>query len=295
MLSRTILKWALLVVISVVTVFMLSAVVVHDSVRAAMDQDPAPNAGSLRARDETGKSVGECPLKRTEVKAQVSGFISRVTVTQDFENNFAEKIEAVYTFPLPQAAAVDDLTMLIGDRVVKGKIMRREEAQEAYAAAKQLGKIASLLDQQRPNIFTQQVANILPGQRIRITISYVETLKYEDGAYEWSFPMGIGPRYIPQRDEAQQALDQTNTLTDVSSISRTITQGKTRAGNEISLEIDVDAGVPIVAVNSESHETEVQQINDRRSVIRLKDQTFIPNTDFVLTYRVAGNSINDAE
>src|SRR5687767_15993812 len=103
MLTRTILNWALLVAISVVAVFTLSALIFTDSVRAAMAQDPEPNAGSLRARDANGKPVGECPLKRTEVKAQVSGFISRVTVIQDFENNFAEKIEAVYTFPLPQA------------------------------------------------------------------------------------------------------------------------------------------------------------------------------------------------
>ena len=150
------------------------------------------------------KPAGECPLKHTEVKAQVSGFLSRVTVTQDFENNFAEKIEAVYTFPLPQAAAVDDLTMMIGERVIKGKIMRREEAKAAYAAAKQVGKIASLLDQERPNIFTQQVANILPGQSIRIVISYVETLKYENGTYEWSFPMVVGPRYIPAADRTRQ-------------------------------------------------------------------------------------------
>jgi Ca-activated chloride channel family protein len=134
--------------------------------------------GALKAFDKDGKPTGECPLKHTEVKAQVSGFLSRVTVTQDFENNFPEKIEAVYTFPLPQTAAVDDLTMLIGERAIKGKIMRREDAQSAYAAAKQIGKIATLLDQERANIFTQQVANILPGQRIRVpvTISHSKSI-----------------------------------------------------------------------------------------------------------------------
>ena len=157
-----------------------------------------PNAGFLRATDSSGNTTSNCPLKHTSVKAEVSGFLSRVTVTQDFENPFSEKIEAIYTFPLPQSAAVDDLTMMIGDRIVKGKIMRREEAQATYANAKQLGKVAALLDQQRPNIFTQAVANIMPGQQIRIVISYVETLKYEDGSYEWSFPMVVGPRYNPE-------------------------------------------------------------------------------------------------
>src|SRR5215216_6492595 len=224
---RSVLKWTTLTSISFAAVLLLFSNV------------KSQTQGSLQVLDKDGKPNSECPLKHTEVKAQVSGFISRVTVTQDFENNFTQKIEAVYTFPLPQAAAVDDLTMLIGDRTIKGKIMRREEAQSAYEAAKQAGKVASLLDQQRPNIFTQQVANILPGQRIRITISYVETLKYEDGAYEWSFPMVVGARYLPDKDQRQQAPEQTNTVTDLSHISPASALNGTRTGRDISLEIDV--------------------------------------------------------
>jgi Ca-activated chloride channel homolog len=274
---QSIIKWTTL------TTSILAVLVMFGSVHAQTQ------GGALQAFDKDGKPNGECPLKHTEVKAQVSGFLSRVTVTQDFENNFPEKIEAVYTFPLPQAAAVDDLTMLIGERTIKGKIMRREDAQSAYAAAKQIGKIASLLDQERPNIFTQQVANILPGQRIRIIISYVETLKYDDGAYEWSFPMVIAERYVPAATDEQEA----NQVTDASRISPPGAPG-VRAGHDISLEIDLDAGVPIVGVNSDSHETEVQQINERRAVVRLKDRATIPNKDFLLTYRVAGSAINDA-
>ena len=138
-----------------------------------------------------------CPLKHTDVKAEISGFLSRVDVTQEFENNFTEKIEAVYVFPLPNNAAVDDMTMRIGERTVKGKIMKREEAREVYEAAKSNGQIASLLDQERPNIFTQSVANILPGEKILIEITYVETLKYDGGSYEFVFPMVVGPRYNP--------------------------------------------------------------------------------------------------
>ncbi|HJS24012.1 MAG TPA: VIT domain-containing protein [Pyrinomonadaceae bacterium] len=273
---RSILKWTTLISTSIVIVLVTFSNI-HSQTRSQTQ-------GALQALDKDGKPNGECPLKHTEVKAQVSGFLSRVTVTQDFENNFEEKIEAVYTFPLPQAAAVDDLTMLIGDRTIKGKIMRREDAQSAYAAAKQLGKVASLLDQNRPNIFTQQVANILPGQRIRVRISYVETLNYEDGAYEWSFPMVVTPRYIPAANEEQET---------ASRISPPSAPG-VRAGHDISLEIDLDAGVPIVGVNSDSHETEVQQINEQRAVVRLKDRATIPNKDFLLTYRVAGSAINDA-
>jgi Ca-activated chloride channel family protein len=120
-----------------------------------------------------------------------------VVVTQQFENPFPEKIEAVYTFPLPQNAAVYDMTMIVGDRTVRGKILPRDEAQAVYEAAKAGGQVASLLDQQRPNIFTQSVANILPGEQVKITISYVETLSYVNGSYEFVFPMVVGPRYVP--------------------------------------------------------------------------------------------------
>src|SRR5882762_6603323 len=159
-------------------------------------QGPA-TSGSLQVLDQNGKPKALCPLKHTDVKARISGFLSRVVVTQEFENPFKEKIEAVYTFPLPQNAAVDDMTMIVGDRTVRGKVLRREEAQAVYEAAKSNGQTASLLDQERPNIFTQSVANILPGEQIKISISYVETLKYENGSYEFVFPMVVGPRYIP--------------------------------------------------------------------------------------------------
>ncbi|MBA3766368.1 MAG: hypothetical protein H0W99_05150 [Acidobacteria bacterium] len=161
---------------------------------------PASNQitqGALQVVDPSGKSLGVAPLKHTDVRAEISGFLSRVIVTQEFENPFKDKIEAVYTFPLPQAAAVDDMTMKVGERTVKGKIMRSEQAQAVYEAARNNGQVASLLNQERPNIFTQSVANIMPGERVTITISYVETLKYEEGSYEFVFPMVVGPRYIP--------------------------------------------------------------------------------------------------
>src|SRR2546430_10381649 len=148
--------------------------------------------GTLQAVDSSGNAKAVCPLKHTDVKVEISGFLSRVNVTQEFENPFKEKIEAVYVFPLPQNAAVDDMTMVVGERTVRGKILRREEAQAVYEAAKSNGQVASLLDQERPNIFTQSVANILPGEQIKITISYVETLKYAEGSYEFVFPMVVG-------------------------------------------------------------------------------------------------------
>src|ERR1041384_3405878 len=104
-----------------------------------------PTPGSLQVQDSTGKRRGFCPLRHTDVRADVAGFLARVNVTQEFENPFDEKIEAVYTFPLPQAAAVDSMTLKVGERTVRGKIMRREEAQAVYEAAGLAGQVASLL------------------------------------------------------------------------------------------------------------------------------------------------------
>ena len=170
---------------SLATFLLMLCAVVCAPPAAAQDALQGVTPGSLNAFGTRGRARGLCPLKHTDVRASVAGFIARVTVTQEFENPFREKIEAVYTFPLPQAAAVDDMTMRVGERTVKGKIMRREEAGKVYRAARNAGQVASLLDQERPNVFTQSVANVMPGERVTVIISYVETLKYEAGTYEF--------------------------------------------------------------------------------------------------------------
>jgi Ca-activated chloride channel family protein len=226
--------------------------------------------------------LGACPLKHTSVKADIAGFIARVTVTQEFENNFSQAIEAVYTFPLSQNSAVDDMTMKIGERTIRGRIMKREEARQVYEQARSEGKTASLLDQQRPNIFTQSVANILPGDKILIEISYVETLKYADGQYEFVFPMTIGPRYIPasvKQDDAQK-------------ISPVV--APSRAGHNISIEVNLNAGVPVEEIRSDSHEIETVNLSANSARVSLKDAETIPNKDFVLRYDVTGKRIEDA-
>ncbi|HJU56823.1 MAG TPA: VIT and VWA domain-containing protein, partial [Pyrinomonadaceae bacterium] len=267
--------------------------------KAATTAAPADEAtpGSLQVLDAKGQLRGLCPLKHTDVKAEVSGFLSRVRVTQEFENPFKEKIEAVYTFPLPQAAAVDDMTMTVGDRTVRGRILRREEAQAVYEAAKAGGQVAGLLDQERPNIFTQAVANIMPGERVVVTISYVETLKYEDGAYEFVFPMVVAPRYIPGAPTSAGAggtSPNTTRVPDASKVTPPVTPKDTRAGHDISLEVALDAGVPLDELKSKSHEINVERVNGWAARVSLKKGDEIPNKDFVLRYEVAGGRISDA-
>jgi Ca-activated chloride channel family protein len=256
---------------------------------------PAP--GALQIVDRGGKPGAFCPLKHTDVSAEVSGFLARVTVTQQFENPSADPVEAVYTFPLPSEAAVDRMTMKVGDRVVTGKIKRREEARAIYDAARDAGQVASLLDQERPNIFTQSVANIMPGEQVDIEISYVETLAYEDGSYKFVFPMVVGPRYVPGNPTGKKGggwSPDTDKVPDASRITPNVAAPGTRAGHDISLKVTLDTGVPVMDLRSTLHDVDVQRTSDHTAVVALKDQAVIPNRDFILTYDVAGGKIEDA-
>src|SRR5690349_20777920 len=288
-------KSLLLVILSVLVVPVIIVLLVPETIASAQTGE---TSGALTVVDASGKLKSVCPLKHTDVKAEISGFISRVVVTQEFQNPFQERIEAVYTFPLPQNAAVDDMTMIVGDRTVRGKILPREEAQAVYDAAKSEGKVASLLDQERPNIFTQSVANILPGEQVKITISYVETLSYVNGAYEFVFPMVVGPRYIPGAakpdSQGNGFAPDTNQVPDASRITpRSLPDGM-RSGHDISLEVALDAGLIIDNIDSKTHPVDIQRPDAHSARLRLKDEATIPNKDFILRYDVAGPAIQDA-
>ena len=294
MLRELLPKSLLILILSVLALPVIIALCVPETtVLAQTGETP----GALTVVDATGKAKSTCPLKHTDVKAEISGFISRVVVTQQFQNPFQEKIEAVYTFPLPQNAAVDDMTMIVGDRTVRGKILPREEAQAVYEAAKSGGQVASLLDQERPNIFTQSVANILPGEQVKITISYVETLTYVNGAYEFVFPMVVGPRYIPgdakPASQGNGFAPDTNEVPDASRITPRSLSGM-RSGHDISLEVALDAGLIIDKIDSKTHPTDIQRPDAHSARLRLKDEATIPNKDFILRYDVAGQAIQDA-
>src|SRR5262245_48597847 len=253
--------------------------------------------GTLQILNNEGQPGGECPLKHTGVKVEISGHLARVNVTQLFHNPSSEKIEAVYVFPLPHNAAVDEMTMTVGDRVVKGKIKPREEARAIYDSARQQGQVAALLDQERPNIFTQSVTNIVPGAEVKITISYVEFLSYEDGSYEFVFPMVVGPRYIPGSPTGKQAggwSPDTTSVPDASRITPPVTPPGTRAGHDIAINLSLDAGVPIDSIKSTLHDVEIDRPDDHRATVRLKHQLQIPNKDFILKFDVAGKKIEDA-
>ncbi len=269
--------------------------------------------GALRV--ETADGVVEIPLRHTDVQADISGFIARVKVTQTFFNPYDEKIEAVYVFPLPHTAAVDNMTMVIGDRRIVGVIKRRTEARAIYEQALTQGLTASLLEQERPNIFTQSVGNIKPHQEIVIEISYVDVLKYDMGTYEFHFPMVVGPRYIPGAPISKKAdlpdelkgkvgtvkgptegpdpkgtgwSPDTDRVKDASRITPPVLKPGYRTGHDISLSVRLDAGVPIQDIKIVNHEASLDRINESRAVAALSPADSVPNKDFVMKYAVVG-------
>ena len=288
-----------LICLPLIVVLVLPALIAHFVSQKTVSAQSVETSGALVAVDAQGNPKLTCPLKHTSVKAEITGFTSRVVVTQHFENPFSEKIEAVYTFPLPHNAAVDDMTMIVGNRTVRGKILPREEAQAVYEGAKALGQIAGLLDQERANIFTQSVANILPGEQVKITISYVETLRYEDGAYEFVFPMVVGPRYIPRMPiSITQAypfpIEKNAPTPDISRLMPPLAGPSERSGHDISLELTLDAGVIVENVESKTHQLDIDRPDPTRARLKLKGADVIPNKDFILRYDVAGKTIQDA-
>ncbi|MFB1485038.1 VIT domain-containing protein [Corallococcus sp. RDP092CA] len=236
-------------------------------------------------------------LKHTEVDAEVSGFLASVTVTQVFENPYTAPLEALYVFPLPELAAVDGMEMHLGERVIQGVIQTREQARDTYERAKAGGKTAALLDQERPNLFTQSVANILPGETLRVRIHYVERLPYDAGTYRFSFPMVVGPRYIsgtplPTRQGEGEEPD-TTTVPDASRITPPAL-ADTRSGQDIQLTVRLDAGLPVHALRSTTHRVDVTRDGPSRATVSLGRGDRIPNKDLILEYVVADALIRPA-
>lgn len=260
----------------------------------AKAQPAQGNSGTLIAMAASGATIGQCPLEHTDVTCQISGYVSRVKVTQIFKNPYKQKIEATYTFPLSENGAVDDMVMKVGKRTIRGTIKKREQAKQIYDQARAAGHVAALLDQQRTNIFTQSVANIEPGESVEITLQYVELLKYDAGKFTFTFPTVVGPRFIPGSASGQKGTGwaaDTDLVPDASQITPPVTPSGTRAGHDISINVVIDAGVPLQNIDSKLHDVNIQKSGPDGAVVSLKDKQTIPNKDFVLSWDVASTQL----
>jgi Ca-activated chloride channel family protein len=260
---------------------------------------PSGNS-QLQIMSKDGKVTGFVPLKHTGIKTEISGFVARTEVTQEFENILPDAVEAIYVFPLPHESAVDGMTMTVGNREIRAVIKERDEARKIYEAARNTGHTAALLDQERPNIFTQSVTNIPPGGTVIIKLSVIELLKYEAGVYQFAFPLVVGPRYIPGAPTGppdRGTMPNTDQVPDASHISPPVAgvhTGDEHAGHDVSMEVSLAAGVPVGDVESPSHKIFADRTGADSYHVRLADENVLPDKDFILKYKVAGVGISDA-
>lgn len=234
------------------------------------------------------------PLKHTDVKASISGYVATVDVTQQYHNPYSGKIEAVYVFPLPANAAVNEFLMTIGQRRIRGIIRERAEAERIYKAARAQGHVASLMTEERPNVFTQSIANIEPGKQIDVNVKYFHTLDYVDGWYEYVFPMVVGPRFNPPGStEGIGAVGRGDRGKSGQSTEVQYLRPTERSGHDIALALRIDAGVIVEALESRNHKVKISR-HENVATVQLDDADTIPNKDFVLRYKVAGDRVKSA-
>ena len=239
-------------------------------------------------RNEPARLDGEAPdgskviipLVHSSVEVEVRGVVATTQVVQRYENKGSQPLEAVYTFPLPHDASVYDLEITVANRVIRSVVKEREEARRTYEAARSNGQRAALMDEERPNIFTMHVANIMPQDRVDIRLRYVEPLAWEGGRIRLVLPTTIGPRFIPSDTVLQADGTVTYAVKDAALISPPIAVTCGGAGHDVSLKLTVDLGVPI-EVSSPTHALR-GGASGLQWTVALADGEVIPNRDIVI-------------
>ncbi len=197
----------------------------------------------------------------TSIRAKVTGNVARVYVTQTFTNPSSDWVEGLYVFPLPAGSAVDELIMHVGDRELRGEIKEKQAAREIYEHAKVAGQKASLTDQERPNMFSTQVANIAPQSTISIEIGYLETIPYRDARYILRLPLAITPRYNPQAgvDPASRNAAQLTRAINVTAGTTLTPERVTSATQQVDVDVDLSPGFALRSVESLHHTVTITQ------------------------------------
>ncbi|MCK5325887.1 MAG: marine proteobacterial sortase target protein [Woeseiaceae bacterium] len=250
-------------------------------------EGPTPaqmQSGSLLMRMQEGYVTAT--LLNTDVDMSVNGLVARVSVRQEFRNDGSEWVEGVYVFPLPDKAAVDRMRLHVGDRFIEGEIREKEQAKKEYERAREQGKKASLVQQQRANLFTTSVANIAPGELVAVEIEYLEDIRYDEGTFSIRFPMTLTPRFIPgsplpDRQGSGWSPDTTR-VADASLITPPMIAAS--RGHRISLSASVDAGMPLEVIASRYHPVNISEDQGQYGVT-LAGGTAPMDHDFELLWR----------
>lgn len=298
--------------------FMPLAVAVLPGAAGAALPDDSRMGGRITAKVD-GKLIS-FPALKTDIRADVQGDLATVTVTQTFANPSAIPLNATYLFPLNKSAAVFAMKMQVSDEIVTAVIRKKEEARKTFEVAKRQGKAAALLEQHRPNMFTQEIANLMPGLPVTVTLSYTQTVPRVDGAYELVVPLVVGPRYRPNHHRASGRVAELGTPpqrgpgepsqpeTPAPASGQTsprfgtwqlgpvpaypevsgLTIPESIETGRVSLTLKLRSGLPVQAIESPSHGIDVEA-RDAGRMVKLADSATLANRDFVLRYRLAGN------
>jgi Ca-activated chloride channel family protein len=245
-------------------------------------------AGGLLLKRQDG--LRAAPTLSTDVGIQVTGLISRTRVAQKFHNPTSDWVEGVYVFPLPEGAAVDSLKMKIGERVIEGQIQERAKARATYKKAKREGKKASLVEQERPNIFTSSVANLGPGEDVEVIFTYQEEARYDAGSFSLRFPMVVGPRYIPGTStiagfSGTGWSGNTDEVPDAERITPPVADPADDGTQTVSIRVEIDAGFRLEEVESASHPVRVRAMRSNVYEVEPKTGSVRADSDFVLSWR----------
>jgi Ca-activated chloride channel homolog len=271
----------------------LAIIVSDDAAGAPVHEDARMEV--RRADGETGRFA----LEHTHVEAAVSGYVAAVDVEQRFVNVYDETVEAEYVFPLPAQAAVTDFVMEIEGRRTIGIVRRRAEAEAIYAAARARGHTASILRQERPNVFTQRVANVPARGRVRIALTYCERLVFDDGWYRFAFPMAVRARHhsgdgAPSDESCRFTCgDPSQTPAADATIAPRFAAPSEHElpGHGVSLALAIRAPFPISLVECETHRIDQDLLALDHRVVRLAADERLANRDFVCRWRVAGDAL----
>ena len=225
---------------------------------------------------------GSFPLLSTSVRANITGPIADVEVTQVYRNDHSGPIEALYIFPASTRSAVYHMEMRIFDRVITAEIMKKNEARQVYETAREEGKTASLLEQHRPNIFQMHVANILPGEEIKVVMRYTEFIIPDEQVYSFVYPTVVGPRYVSS---------DANPVVSASTSVPYTPEGQLPS-SRFRIAVNLNMPVPVTEVTCNSH-----IVSNSKTGMRLVNITLDPgeynrgNRDFILDYKLSGNEV----
>lgn len=230
-------------------------------------------------------AVDRFPLKETDVKTNINGMIAETYVVQTYANEGERPINASYVFPASTKVSVHGMTMQINDQRITAVIREKEEAEEEFEAAKEEGKSASLLEEQRPNVFTMDVANIMPGDSIRVELHYTEMIESTEGTYQFVFPTVVGPRYAGVVEEEQKE--------EGDWVESPYLQEGVSPDSAYHITVNLSTGVPVSDLTCSTHEVDVEWKKNSEAKITLANaEDFAGDRDFIMEYKMEGDEVS---